>query len=468
MQKQDKATEQMTNFAFDTKSEAIPAHVKKIALDLLIDTIGCALGGHGVTKGQLALQAAADFGRGDDVTIIGGAKSSLLAGTYANGELFNAIDMDAVVVPGHVTPFVISPVLSTAEFAKRSGADLIRGVVLAHEVACRVAGAYTALRTKVGDNHELSPVTGYGSTIVGGAMGAGLMLGLDRPQLLNCFGTAAYMAPVPSLGKYLRLPYSPTAKYTSSGWVSTGSVLAARLSASGYVGDREVLDGDYGFWRMFASDICDWDFMLDDLGVAWRMDQSEIKPYPSFRMGHPGVEALIKLLADEKISPEEIEQVEVRVDPVSASPIYLNTDIKTHSDAFVSWPFVVAVSTMYPPGPAWQSKEALADPRVRELVSKVKVIPDWSHTGGRKSLNDPVSHPVQVTVVARGERHLAKLMPFPKGHPKRPLTSDEFDAKFLHNASFRISESKAEELLALLKDIPKLDKLEPVFACLAA
>ena len=461
----------MVEFARTTSFDSLPPEVVAMGRDLLIDSIGCALGGHGVTKGKAAIAMTRDFGAGDDVTIIGGKKASLFGGSFANGELMNAIDMDSVVVPGHVTPYVVPPVMSAAEITKASGKELIRANVLAHEVACRVAGAYTALRTKRVIDGEtrfvLSDATGYGSTIVGGAIGAGLLLKLDAMGLQNCFGIAAYQAPVPALAKYLRLPYSPTVKYTSAGWVAAGSVLAARLAAAGYTGDREVLEGEYGFWRMFASDICDWNFMFGEIGKRWIIATAEFKPYPSFRMGHPGVEAFVKLLESEKLKPEDIDRIDVRTDPVSASPVYLNREIRSHSDAYIAWSYVLAVSSLYPPGPAWQSPEALNDPRVKALAAKVNVKGDWSKTADRTSRSDIVSHPVEVVVQARGKKHVANLMPYPKGHPKRPLTEKEFDGKFLHNSGWRFTAEKSAALLKTLKGLAGMPNTAPLFAQLA-
>src|SRR6185295_9795415 len=119
--------------------------------------------------------------------------------------------------------------------------------------------------------YELSPANGYGSCIIGAAAGAGRLLGFDVDRMRSCFGVAGYMAPVPGLGKYLRLASSPHVKYTSSGWVAAGAATAGLLVNEGYDGDPEVLDGDFGLWRMFASHACDWDAMLSDLGERWRI-----------------------------------------------------------------------------------------------------------------------------------------------------------------------------------------------------
>jgi len=457
------------NFAFDQKYQTLPDDVVEIGRNLIIDSIGCALAGHGVTKGAVAVAQAEDFGSGTDATIVGGPTASLFAAAFANGELMNAIDMDAVLIPGHITPYVVPPVLAAAEKAKVNGRDLIRGIVLAHEISARVGGAYAGLRTNVVENGNvravLSPATGYGTTILGGATGAGLMLGLTREQLENCFGIAGYMTPVPALGKYLRLSNSPTVKYTSAGWVALGSVMSARLAASGYTGDREVLDGDYGLWRMSASPSCDWEFIVNELGSLWQIRNSEIKPYPSFRMGHPGIEAYLQLLEDEKIPLERIDRIHVETDPVATSPIYLNRDIKSHSDAYISWSHVLGVAPYYQPGPGWQSREALTDPRVKALSDKVFVEGNFRQTAGQDGASSTlVIFPVSIAIEASGKRYEAKLMPYPKGHPKRPLTSQEFDDKFLHNASWKLSDEHAAILLEQLKNLANLDDLSALFS----
>ncbi len=153
-----RVTQELVNFAFDQSFAALPDDVVEIGRNLVIDSIGCALAGHGVTKGAVAVAQAADFGSGTDATIVGGTTASLLAAAFANGELMNAIDMDAVLIPGHITPYVVPPVLAAAEKGKATGKDLIRGIVLAHEISARVGGAYAGLRTNVVEDGKVKAV----------------------------------------------------------------------------------------------------------------------------------------------------------------------------------------------------------------------------------------------------------------------------------------------------------------------
>ncbi len=471
------ATNRLAHFATECAYADLPSNVQEITRLLLIDTIGCALGGTKVDKGRIPIAVAKSFGASSDCTIIGDAgRSSVVGASFANGELFNALDMDAILVPGHISPYVIPPALAFAETRATDGKQLVLAAALAHEIGARVAAAGTPLRTLQGQppnlTYKLSPATGYGSCIVGAAAGAGIVLGFDVDKMRSCYGVAGYMAPVPGLGKYLRLSTSPHVKYTSGGWVAAGGSTAALLVDAGYDGDPEVLDGEFGLCRMFASDKCDWETMLGGLGKRWRILESELKPYPSFRMGHPGIEAYLNVLKREAIDPAKIQSIEVKVDPISMSPLYLNLELKNHTDAQLSWPYVLAVAAYFPPGPKWQSAEAMKDPRVHQLMRKVKVAPQtaWAGElydqakGSHDFIATPFSIPVDVTVVTNGRSYAAERLPYPNGHPERPLDRKQVGAKFLENAAISIDASQAKRLLDGLLNVESYSDVRPLIA----
>jgi 2-methylcitrate dehydratase PrpD len=475
------ATERLAAFSVSTRYEDLPDDVREMTRLLLVDSVACALGGTTVDKGRLAIEVARTFGHATECSVIGSPdRASAVAAAFANGELINALDMDAILVPGHISPYVIPAALGLAEARGGAGRELIRALAVAHEVGARVAAAYEPLRTLGGEpphlRYELSAATGYGSSIIGAAAGAAVVLGFDVRRTRNCFGIAGYMTPVPGLGKYLRLTESPHVKYTSAGWVAAGAATAALLSERGYEGDPVVLDGEHGLWRMFASSGCDWDAMLAELGQTWRTLESELKPYPSFRMGHPGIEAFQRLLEQEALAPEEIERITVRVDPISMSPLYLNTRIGNHTDAQLSWAYVLGAAAYYVPGPRWQSREALGDPRIRRLMERVVVEPQTAWAGRLFDevqsqagvIATPFSIPVEVTVSARGRQYRAEPLPYPKGHPKRPMSRTEIAEKFIENADAVFDRQRAERLLRALLAIDTVEDSAPVLRQLGA
>lgn len=472
-------TAKIADFARSVRWETLPDDVKEITRTLLVDSIGCALGGRHVDKGRIPAELAAQWGSGD-ATIIGSGRSSAPFAAFANGELINALDMDAILTPGHIAPYVLPSPLALAETRHASGTQLLRSIAIAHEIGARVAAAFDPLRTlestPEGPRYRLSAATGYGSSITGAAMGSATILGLTGADLESCLGVAGYMTPVPGLSKYLRGSSSPHVKYTSAGWVAMGGAIAALLVEQGYSGDPVVLDGEFGLWRMFGSTRFDERVMLEGLGDRWMILESEIKPYPSFRMGHPGIESFIVLLREEAIRPEEIASITVTVDPISMSPLYLNTEIANHTDAQLSWAYVLGAAAYYPPGPAWQTPEAMADPRIAALMRKVHVTPQtrWAQDldravkAGAESIATPFSIPVEVRVRVGDREYEAKPQPFPKGHPRRPMTVGEIRDKFLMNAAVALTAAVGPDLWERLWSLDQAADVAPVLRMTAA
>src|SRR4029077_14932360 len=95
--------------------------------------------------------------------------------------------------------------------------------------------------------------TGYSYCAFASAVCAGRLLDLNSEEMLNAFGIAAATLPVPSATKYgLELP-RPMTKYAMYGTIGEVGVTAALLAKEGFTGERSVLEGDKGLWRVTRS-----------------------------------------------------------------------------------------------------------------------------------------------------------------------------------------------------------------------
>ena len=129
-------TRELVKFGEETDFEDLPDEVRHEAKRVLLDSVGCALGGIMVDKGRFSIQFARKLGAGTESTILGtGDRVSSAAAAFANGELINALDMDAILAPAHVSPFVIPASLALAESRGASGKDLIVAIALGHEIS---------------------------------------------------------------------------------------------------------------------------------------------------------------------------------------------------------------------------------------------------------------------------------------------------------------------------------------------
>ena len=94
----------LARFIKEIRFEDIPGGIVLETKRLLLDSIGCALGGIYTKKGEIALSFGTSSGSSQEATIIGaGQKASAPVASFVNGELFNALDYDALCAPSSNT-----------------------------------------------------------------------------------------------------------------------------------------------------------------------------------------------------------------------------------------------------------------------------------------------------------------------------------------------------------------------------
>jgi 2-methylcitrate dehydratase PrpD len=365
-------TDVVADFASALKYDDLPADIVRETKRLLLDTIGCGIGGLQLEKGRMAVDLVRLGGGTAEASIVGvRGKLPCAAAAFANGELMNAIDWNALLPPSHVPPYVIPPALALAEARHASGKDLICAVAAALEVSGRVGTSLGGLRATPG-GFPLR-VWGISSNQLGATVGAAKILKLSDERMLHAVGLAGYYAPVPSHVKYNHTTHVGYAKYAPSGWIAQAGVTTALLAQMGYRGDTSVLDGEHGFWVMNGAPSCDADKVTDQLGRQWVFMNAAYKYWPTCGMFQSPLDAFTKIIADHDLQPDEIEEVVVKIEAFAGLEKYVNVDIRDHVEAASSLPFVIAVAAhRIKRGPGWQATEVIDDPRIRAFMRKVK------------------------------------------------------------------------------------------------
>ncbi len=461
-------TDKILEFVANLQYKDIPPEAINEAKRLLLDSIGCALGGLSVDKGKLGVKMARRLGGPQESSVWGTRDRVSSAGAaFANGELTNALDMDALMFPGgHVPPCVISAPVALAEHQGTSGKELIMVIALVHELASRISGAMKYWREIVSEGPEKGTikwpdVSGLSTPIIAGVLGCGKILGLDKERLGHAMGIAGHFCPVPSTAKWENTVPSAMTKYLDMGWISQAEVQAALLAEMGYTGDASILEGPYGFWRMYGSDRWEPEKITDKLGDKWFLPRKTIyKPYPCCRGMHGGLDCFIYLLEQHNLRPEEIEKVVCLTDPIVDQHLWRSRKIVTHVDTQfnAAYPFAAAAFRLLP-GPSWQSNEALINPRILSFMDKVTMgtYPKY----GELLLEDPRSPITRVDVVARGktfteERRWIKGNPYPES---ARMTDKDLIEKFKNNASGVLPHEKQDRAVEAIMEIEKLDNI---------
>lgn len=442
--------------------------VKAVKL-VLLDAIGCALGAYVTDRAKIALELVNEFGGNPQASIIGSHRTSYGLAAFANGELFNALDYDCTgPLTAHVFPYVAPSCLAIAERKHASGKQLILALSLAIEVGGRVVSslAQHVILNKEAGSFEETPRFSYTSSIFGGVAGAGKLLGLDSEGISNAFGIAGASTPVPAKQKwdYTSGP-AITINYNCwSGWIAQLATVATLLVEKGFTGDTTIMDGEWGFWQIVGSPFFKEDNLLDGLGEKWHVRDMYFKRFPTCGLSHSSIMAINKIMKDNGINPDDVEQVSVKVSPTVLTPNRKGMDLRSNEDVQFRNVYIFALAVYYGrnPGPAWQLPSVFNDTKIKSLAEHVFIEPHPRSkelfagkikTGGWSiHFNDVI-----VEITAKGKKFFTELSGSTGPH-QNPMTDAEIIEKFRNNASYSLlKSSKVEEIIHMVNDLEKVD-----------
>ncbi|MDR5752419.1 MULTISPECIES: MmgE/PrpD family protein [unclassified Caballeronia] len=429
--------EKLAEFAVHTQIDGLPANVIEECKRDVLDSIGCALAGVDHPKGRMGVEVGRRLGgTAGSATIIGAREKSTPHGAaFANGELINALDADSVLLPGHVSPYVLPGAFAAAETQRRSGKDLIAAVAVSHEMSYRLGAAMSGYRdTKDGKSANAS-VVGYSSTVFGATASAAKLKGLGAQQLANALGIAAATAPVNSQRAWFMHAPTATIKYQMAGALTNAALTAADMGDVGHRGDLLMLDDEEcGYPRFVGTARWSPDLLTAGLGEDWRFPTFQMfKPYPHCRVMHAPLDLLIGLVTQHDIKVQEIESITSYGEGWAYElPCFTSREILEQHDAQFCFAHGLAVAAhRITPGRQWQEPALVFDPSVMALMQKVKL---ETHPAYFQSISaDITSRPSRVEIRARGEVFAGEKQ-FPKGmlsvDPQTYMTTEELVGKF--------------------------------------
>jgi 2-methylcitrate dehydratase PrpD len=168
-----------------------------------------------------------------------------------------------------------------------------------------------------------------------------------------------------------------------------------------------------------------------------------VKPYPSCRWGHAGIDAAVLLRSEHDMRPETIESVTLGVSRAGMLLIGTPTAKKANPqnivDAQFSGPFVIATALMTGTM-EWDSYKRLDDPAVRSLMGKISCENDPDIEA-----EFPANMSGKLTIVA-DQKIYTKTVIVPKGEPTYFLTDSEMRAKFSGLATPVLGSQKSARL----------------------
>jgi 2-methylcitrate dehydratase PrpD len=441
-------TTELSAFAAGLRAEALPPEVSARARLLVLDLIGNAVRARHDAESTPALLAAVralGLAQGEARVFGDDAGYAPAGAALVNATLGHSLDFDdthaeAVVHPG--AP-VIPAALAAAEMVGASGAEALAGIVAGYEVALRLALALPAGAHYDRGFHPSATCGAFGA-----AAAAGRVFGLDAAGIASALGIALSQ----SAGSLQFLANGAWTKRFQVGWAGMAGLTAATLAREGFKGAADAIEGKHGFLNAYAPSPRP-ERVLQDLGQFFELMATGVKPYPSCRWGHAGIDAALALRQELALKAEEIEGATLGISRAAlllvGEPAARKADPQNVVDGQFSGPFVIATA-LATGRMDWDSYKLLRDPTIRALLPRVTCAHDEEIEA-----EFPANMSGKLTLRARGETFIRKVV-VPKGEPSNFPADAELRAKFAGLADAVLGSGPAA---ALAEEVLRLDRL---------
>ncbi|MCL1828541.1 MAG: MmgE/PrpD family protein [Oscillospiraceae bacterium] len=452
-----KATEIVSNYTANTKYEHLPARAIELTKAAFIDCLGVAVAGSEEPLSRHILEYVKTAGGNEQATVFGcGLRTSAENAALVNGAMAHALDFDdwALCVHGHPSVYLVSSLIALAEKHGYSGKDIITAYVVGFEVVAMLPYYITQSWFDQGWHP-----TGVSGTL-GSCAAACNIMGLDAEKIKFAVGIACAEA------AGIRANNGSMSKALHAGNAAMNGIKAAKLAGLGLDSCPNMLEVNLGFIKSFGfNEEADWNEILKDFGREYKLCGPRglnIKPYPCCGGANFAVEATLMLKADFDFKIDDIESIDLLVNP-QAHLALIHHDAKTGLQAKFCMEYVVARTLLHGPLTlADFTDEAVNDGAVRRLMEKCKWVVHY-HMPSKEGNADEFD-PKGVTLHLKDGRALTRECFAHLGMPSRPMPEEMLEKKFRDCAGMKLPAAKVEKCLELLKNLEKLDNINELVA----
>jgi 2-methylcitrate dehydratase len=423
----------------------------------ILDSLGCALGAVDGDPVQIVRQQIREFEPEGRCTLIGGGSSTPHAAALYNSALVRYLDFnDAYLAKGETChpSDNLAAILAGAEYADRTGRDLMTALAVAYQVQCRLSDV-APVRDK-GFDH-----TTQGSYSV--AAGLSKVLGLDKAKTANAIaisGTAFNALRVTRTG---RLSHWKGLAFPNTAACCARAVF---LAMNGITGPLEVFEGDKGFMDAIAG-VFEIDWLREDLE---RVKRTILKRFNAEIHSQAAIQGVLDLKQRHGFCAADVEGIDIETFDVAFNIIGggeegdKRSSITTKEQADHSLPYVIAVAILDGDVmPAQYELARIGREDVQALLRRVTITANPAY-----SQRFPEEMPCRIQIALRNGQTVVKESRDYPGFVSQPMSWEmvcnkfnlltapyvtEIKRKALINAVADLENTRTQELMQLLAGI---------------
>jgi 2-methylcitrate dehydratase PrpD len=429
-------TRTLAAFLVKARYEDLPANVRKEGCRTLLNWVGVAVGGSRHETVQRAIAALKPFSGPEQAGLLGrNERFDIMNAAFINGVSSHIFDFDDTHLKTIIHPAgpVVSAILALSEYKPVTGKEFLNALVLGVETELRIGNSVYPNHYDVGWH-----ITGTAG-VFGAAAAAGKLLGLTEQQMVWALGLAA------SQPVGLRESFGSMNKSFNPGRAASNGLFAALLAQQNYTSSDAMIEAKRG-WAHTISTKQDFSQITDGLGSHYESTLNTYKPFACGIVIHPSIDAAIQLRNENKLTPDQIAKVELKVHPLVIELTGKKTPQIGLEGKFSIYHSVAVALVQGAAGERQYSDQAVLDPTVIKVRDRVV------------ATIDPAIKPEQVdmTITLTDGRTLHKYIEHAIGSVEVPMSDAQLEAKFLDLAKGILADNQAQQLIRLCRDVETL------------
>lgn len=431
----------------------LPSLAVSTSIEAILDTVGVTIAGATEPCVEIVRSSLGD--RGGTSTLFGAAATaSALDAALINGTAAHALDFDdcSNTMGGHPSAPIVPALWALAEACGSSGADFLTAYIAGFEVETKLGRAVNFHHYEKGWH----PTATLGT--FGAAAASARLLKLPATEIATALALAASMA------AGIKANFGTMAKPFHVGQCARNGLLAAQLARQGMTANADALEDAQGFFEVYnGKGNYDISAVVDGFGAPFDLIDPGVafKRHPCCASTHPAADAMLKIIADNSLIPNEIASVRSWTHPRRLR--HTNRPNPTSGlDAKFSVQYVLARAALNGVVSLEHfTDEAVFDPRVRNFMQLIEAAP---HPDAIMETTEHFFADVAVTM--RDGRTFSAVIDRPLGRDRaHPLPQGALEAKFRDCAGRQLDDSRVFELqdailhIADIRDLRELSGL---------
>ncbi len=284
---------------------SLPSSARQMALFSLFDWLVVGWAGRNEPVACILRSYFASEGGREVASVFGGGKVPARAAALVNGTISHALDYDDTHFAhiGHLSVGILPAALAVAEETGASAANVADAFLVGAEASVRL-GMVFGRKHYLRGFHQTATAGAFGATIA-----AGRLYGLDEAQMRNALSLVATRA------SGLKSQFGTMGKPYNAGLSAANGVECAGLAKLGFMSCDDGIAGSQGFIDTHSDE--------PDFAVWWQnpppetflFEDIKYKLHACCHGTHAMIEAFTALLASNKISPDRVKRINLRVNP---------------------------------------------------------------------------------------------------------------------------------------------------------